>query len=206
MIELATATVMIVGEKDRRRQPTTAGLQVPFPIAARGFPHDGGISLPDDLGVSRVRRPYRRVNFSTCPALSTMRRWPVHTGWDAELISTTISLSLSITIFISAVLTVQSKRVLWKTIINKLATVQGEVCMSAHCQVSGRAPGFGDSVSHSHRRTGRRWTPDIQHRTYYLASEGRRIRLRVSTKGMKVIDRDGIEAVVVRLHREGHKI
>ena len=78
--------------------------------------------------------------------------------------------------------------------------------MSARCQVTGRAPGFGNSVSHSHRRTRRRWTPNIQRRTYYLASEGRRIRLRVSTKGMKVIDRDGIEAVVARLRREGQKI
>ena len=78
--------------------------------------------------------------------------------------------------------------------------------MSAHCQVTGRSPGFGNTVSHSHRRTRRRWSPNIQLKTYYLASENRRIRLRVSTKGMKVIDRDGIDAVVARLRQEGHKI
>lgn len=78
--------------------------------------------------------------------------------------------------------------------------------MSAHCQVTGRAPGFGNSVSHSHRRTRRRWNPNIQTKTYYLASEDRRIKLRVSAKGMKVIDRDGIEAVVVRLRKRGQKI
>jgi large subunit ribosomal protein L28 len=78
--------------------------------------------------------------------------------------------------------------------------------MSARCQVTGRSPGFGNSVSHSHRRTKRRWSPNIQHRTYYLPSEGRRIRLRVSAKGIKVIDRDGVEAVVARLRREGQKI
>ena len=78
--------------------------------------------------------------------------------------------------------------------------------MSARCQVTGRSPGFGNSVSHSHRRTKRRWTPNIQLRTYYLPSEGRRVRLRVSTKGIKVIDRDGIEAVVARMRREGQKI
>ena len=66
--------------------------------------------------------------------------------------------------------------------------------MSAHCQVTGRTPGFGNAVSHSHRRTRRRWSPNIQLKTYYLPSEGRRIRLRVSAKGIKVIDRDGIEA------------
>ncbi|WNG81515.1 50S ribosomal protein L28 [Mycobacterium sp. ITM-2016-00316] len=78
--------------------------------------------------------------------------------------------------------------------------------MSAHCQVTGRAPGFGNRVSHSNRRTRRRWNPNIQIKTYHLPSEDRRIRLRVSTKGMKVIDRDGIEAVVGRLRREGQKI
>ena len=78
--------------------------------------------------------------------------------------------------------------------------------MSAHCQVTGRVPGFGNTVSHSHRRTRRRWSPNIQLKTYYLASENRRVRLRVSTRGIKVIDRDGIEAVVARLRKEGQKI
>ncbi|WP_349270565.1 50S ribosomal protein L28-2 [Mycolicibacterium parafortuitum] len=78
--------------------------------------------------------------------------------------------------------------------------------MSAHCQVTGRRPGFGHAVSHSHRRTRRRWDPNIQRKTYYLPSEGRRITLRLSTKGIKIIDRDGIESVVARLRREGHKL
>lgn len=75
--------------------------------------------------------------------------------------------------------------------------------MSARCQVTGRIPGFGNAVSHSHRRTRRRWSPNIQIRTYYVPSQDRRIRLRVSVKGIKVVDRDGIEAVVARLQREG---
>lgn len=78
--------------------------------------------------------------------------------------------------------------------------------MSAHCQVTGRSPGFGNTVSHSHKRSRRRWNPNIQTKTYYLAGEGRRIRLRVSAKGIKVIDRDGIEAVVARLRSQGEKI
>lgn len=78
--------------------------------------------------------------------------------------------------------------------------------MSAHCQVTGRVPSFGNSVSHSHRRTRRRWKPNIQTKSYYLASEGRRVKLRVSTKGIKIIDRDGIDAVVARLRRQGVKI
>jgi large subunit ribosomal protein L28 len=78
--------------------------------------------------------------------------------------------------------------------------------MSAHCQVTGRSPGFGNSISHSHRRARRRWNPNVQVKTYYLASENRRIRLRVSAKGIKVIDRDGIESVVARLRRSGQRI
>ena len=78
--------------------------------------------------------------------------------------------------------------------------------MSARCQVTGRVPGFGNAVSHSHRRTRRRWSPNIQVRTYYLPSQDRRIRLRVSAKGIKVIDRDGIEAVVTRLRAQGQKL
>ncbi|SOX51516.1 50S ribosomal protein L28 [Mycobacterium ahvazicum] len=78
--------------------------------------------------------------------------------------------------------------------------------MSKHCQVTGRTVSFGNAVSHSHRRTSRRWSPNIQTRTYYLPSEGRRITLRVSAKGIKVVDRDGIEAVVARLRREGQRI
>ncbi|WP_036505470.1 MULTISPECIES: 50S ribosomal protein L28 [Nocardia] len=78
--------------------------------------------------------------------------------------------------------------------------------MSAHCQVTGRKPGFGKSVSHSHVRTNRRWDPNIQRKTYFLPSEGRRVTLRVSAKGIKTIDRDGIEAVVARIRARGDKI
>jgi large subunit ribosomal protein L28 len=78
--------------------------------------------------------------------------------------------------------------------------------MSAHCQVTGRTPGFGNTISHSHHRTRRRWSPNIQRKTYYLPSENRRIRLTLSANGIKVIDRDGIEAVVARLRRQHVKI
>lgn len=78
--------------------------------------------------------------------------------------------------------------------------------MSAHCQVTGRKPSFGKSVSHSHRRTNRRWNPNIQRRRYYLPSEDRYVTLSVSSKGIKTIDRDGIEAVVARLRAQGERI
>lgn len=78
--------------------------------------------------------------------------------------------------------------------------------MSARCQVTGRTVSFGNAVSHSHRRTRRRWSPNLQVKTYYLPAENRRIRLRVSAKGIKVIDRDGIESVVARLKLAGERI
>ena len=78
--------------------------------------------------------------------------------------------------------------------------------MSAICQVTGRKPEFGKQVSHSHRRTSRRWNPNVQRRRYYLPSEGRTITLNVATKGMKIIDRDGIESVVAKIRARGEKI
>ncbi|MDO4908361.1 MAG: 50S ribosomal protein L28 [Corynebacterium sp.] len=78
--------------------------------------------------------------------------------------------------------------------------------MSAICQVTGRKPGFGKSVSHSHRRTNRRWNVNVQRRKFYLPSEGRTITLTVSAKGLKVIDRDGIESVVAQIRARGEKI
>ncbi|SHN48159.1 50S ribosomal protein L28 [Cryptosporangium aurantiacum] len=71
--------------------------------------------------------------------------------------------------------------------------------MSARCQVTGRVPGFGNAVSHSHRRTKRRWEPNLQRKRFWLASENRWVTLRVSAKGIKTIDRRGIESVVARL-------
>jgi len=78
--------------------------------------------------------------------------------------------------------------------------------VSAVCQVAGRKPGYGKQVSHSHRRTSRRWEPNLQRRRYWLASENRWIRLRVSTKGMKTIDKRGIESVVAALRAKGQRI
>jgi large subunit ribosomal protein L28 len=78
--------------------------------------------------------------------------------------------------------------------------------MSMHCQVTGRKPGFGKQVSHSHVRTNRRWNPNIQRRKYFLPSENRTITLQVSAKGIKTIDRIGIEAAVARIRAQGERI
>ena len=78
--------------------------------------------------------------------------------------------------------------------------------MSKVCQVTGKKPGFGKQLSHSHRRTNRRWNPNVQRKRYWLPSEKRWIKLNVSTKGIKTIDKRGIESVVANMRRQGQKV
>lgn len=78
--------------------------------------------------------------------------------------------------------------------------------MSARCQLTGRTPSFGKSVSHSHQRTSRRWNPNIQVRRYWLPSESRHVRLTLSTKAIKTIDRIGVEKAVAIIRARGEKI
>jgi large subunit ribosomal protein L28 len=78
--------------------------------------------------------------------------------------------------------------------------------MSVRCQVTGKKPGYGNQVSHSHRRTRRRWLPNVQNKRYWLPAENRWIRLRVSTKGMKTIEKRGIDAVVADMRARGERI
>lgn len=74
------------------------------------------------------------------------------------------------------------------------------------CQVTGATPGFGHSISHSHRRTKRRFDLNIQRKRYWVASLGRHVTLNVSARGIKIIDRDGIDAVVARMLLRGEKV
>jgi large subunit ribosomal protein L28 len=74
------------------------------------------------------------------------------------------------------------------------------------CQVTGAGPGFGNSISHSHRRNRRRFDVNIQKKTYYVPSLKRSVKLTVSAKGIKVIDARGIESVVGELLARGEKI
>lgn len=78
--------------------------------------------------------------------------------------------------------------------------------MSRRCRLTGREPGFGKSVSHSHRRTSRRWDPNVQTRRYWLPGERRWVRLRLSVKGMKTVDKLGVEAAVARMRARGERI
>ncbi|SDJ56659.1 large subunit ribosomal protein L28 [Streptomyces indicus] len=72
--------------------------------------------------------------------------------------------------------------------------------------LTGRKPGFGHRISHSHRRTSRRFDPNIQRKRYWLASEGRHVRLTLSAAAVKTVDSIGIEAAVARIRARGVKI
>lgn len=68
--------------------------------------------------------------------------------------------------------------------------------MSRVCQVTGKRPMMGNNVSHANNKTNRRFNPNLQERRFWLESEKRFIKLRVSTKGLKTIDKHGIEKVL----------
>lgn len=74
------------------------------------------------------------------------------------------------------------------------------------CQLTGREPGFGNRVSHSQRKTRRRWNPNVQRKRYWVPSLNRFVTLTLSTKGIKTVDKLGIEAAVARLRADGVKV
>jgi large subunit ribosomal protein L28 len=78
--------------------------------------------------------------------------------------------------------------------------------MAKRCDLTGREPGFGKSVSHSHRRTSRRWDPNVQARRYWLSEENRWVRLTLSVKGIRTVDRIGVSAAVARIRANGVKV
>lgn len=78
--------------------------------------------------------------------------------------------------------------------------------LSARCQLTGAEPGFGNRISHSHRRTSRRFDPNIQRKRYWLPSEGRYVRLSLSAKAIRTVDGIGIEAAVARIRARGEKV
>lgn len=78
--------------------------------------------------------------------------------------------------------------------------------MSRTCQVTGARPGFGNNVSHSHRRTKRRFGVNVQAKRYWVPSLGRHVQLQVSPRGIRTIDRRGIDVVAAELLARGVKL
>ncbi|MGA9855130.1 MAG: 50S ribosomal protein L28 [Gammaproteobacteria bacterium] len=78
--------------------------------------------------------------------------------------------------------------------------------MSRVCQVTGKGPITGNTVSHANNKTRRRFLPNLHTHRFWLDSEQRFVTLRVSTKGMRTIDKLGIEQVVADLRAHGEKL
>jgi|TARA_R110000850_G_scaffold212635_4_gene338411 large subunit ribosomal protein L28 len=78
--------------------------------------------------------------------------------------------------------------------------------MSRVCQVTGKRPQVGNNVSHAKNRTRRRFLPNLQSHRFWVEAENRFVKLRVSTKGMRIIDKKGIDIVLTELRSRGEKV
>jgi len=78
--------------------------------------------------------------------------------------------------------------------------------MSKVCQVTGKRPQSGNNVSHAHNKTRRRFLPNLQSKRFWIESEKRYVRLRVSHKGLRIIDKHGIDKVLADLRAQGQKV
>ncbi len=78
--------------------------------------------------------------------------------------------------------------------------------MSRVCQVTGKRPSSGNNVSHANNKTRRRFLPNLHNHRFWLESEKRYVKLRVSRKGLRLIDKHGIERVVADLRKRGTKV
>ncbi len=78
--------------------------------------------------------------------------------------------------------------------------------MSKVCQVTGKRPVSGNNVSHANNRTKRRFNPNLHHHRFWVENENRWVRLRVSAKGMRIIDKKGIDVVLADIRKAGEKV
>lgn len=75
--------------------------------------------------------------------------------------------------------------------------------MARVCKVTGKRPMVGNNVSHANNKTKRRFLPNLQYRRFWVESENRWVRLRVSNAALRTIDKVGIEAVLADLRARG---
>jgi len=82
-------------------------------------------------------------------------------------------------------------------------SISGATHMSRVCQVTGKAPMVGNHVSHANNKTKRRFLPNLQNRRFFVESENRWVRLRVSNAGLRTIDKKGIDVILAELRSRG---
>ena len=78
--------------------------------------------------------------------------------------------------------------------------------MSKVCQVTGKRPITGNNVSHAHNKTRRRFLPNLHTHRFWVVNEKRWVKLRISSKGMRIIDKLGIESVLTDIRARGEKV
>ncbi len=75
--------------------------------------------------------------------------------------------------------------------------------MARVCQITGKKPMVGHQVSHANNKTKRRFLPNLQYRRFWVESENRWVRLRLTTAGLRTVDKVGIDAVLADLRARG---
>ena len=75
--------------------------------------------------------------------------------------------------------------------------------MSRVCQITGKGPMVGNNVSHANNKTKRRFLPNLHYRRFWLETERRWVRLRVSSAGLRLVDKKGIEVVLDEMRQRG---
>lgn len=78
--------------------------------------------------------------------------------------------------------------------------------MSKVCQVTGKRPLTGNNVSHANNKTKRRFLPNLHEHRFWIEAEKRFVKLRISAKGMRVIDKKGIQAVLGEIRKRGEQV
>ena len=78
--------------------------------------------------------------------------------------------------------------------------------MSRVCQVTGKRPQSGNNVSHANNKTRRRFLPNLHTHRFWVDGEKRFVKLRVSSKGMRIIDKKGIDAVLADIRARGESV
>jgi len=78
--------------------------------------------------------------------------------------------------------------------------------MARVCQVTGKRPMSGNNVSHAKNRTRRRFLPNLHSHRFWVESETRFVRLRLTSKGMRIIDKKGIDVVLAEMRARGEKV
>ncbi|MEQ1838211.1 MAG: 50S ribosomal protein L28 [Candidatus Nitrotoga sp.] len=78
--------------------------------------------------------------------------------------------------------------------------------MARVCQVTGKHPMVGNNVSHANNKTKRRFLPNLQRRRLWVETENRFVSMRITNAGLRTIDKNGIDAILLEMRARGEKV